>query len=349
MQTMLQDANQSGHTEFLDFLTGNEKKDISETELETGNLPLETDYKRLRLFSDRNFLLDGYKLLAADNPGYSAIEEMGKLIKITAPDDLKRRLGAPDNRGDVIFGATAIPTESWPKNNEFFLTDDPAQVTLAIEAARNTSGYWSKELLCSETHPIMQWITERLVMQVKRGEAPYILSENLEPGELCFCFIGQVSSKAGTPLVVDAHAISFHKGGTFAQRPLREALQAANFEKLINTGAEPNLQAAQLLIHSAVEQSLHYMKSLLEKREDELNPLLVAEERRLRAWRKKRQELLEGQLDKLAKNSKKAKKYRLMLEEMQDYLKHREQNWRDTHFTAAREPSTQLLLVIGGR
>ncbi len=38
-----------------------------------------------------------------------------------------------------------------------------------------------------------------------------------------------------------------------------------------------------------------------------------------------------------------------MLDEIHDYLKDREQNWRDTHFTAAREPSTQLLLVIGGK
>ena len=195
----------------------------------------------------------------------------------------------------------------------------------------------------------MQWVTERLVMQVKRGEAPYIISENFEPGELCFCFIGQVSSKAGTPLVVDAHAISFHKGGTFKQRPLQEALEIANFEKLMNTGAEPNLQAAQPLIHSAVEQSLHYMRQLLERREKELNPVLVEEERRLRTWRKKRQDLLEGEISKLGKKSKKGKRYRLMLEEMNEYLKDREQNWRDTHFTAAREPSTQLLLVIGGK
>ena len=346
LEAILRDASQAGHDDFLDFLTGGGNagtgSGASQTEQTAGS-------KRMRLFSDREFLLESYRFLSERNPGYHPIQEMGELIKITAPTDLKRRLGAPDSRGDVVFGATAIPTESWPKNSEFWLADDPAQVSTAIEAARNTSGYWAKELLCSEAHPIMQWIAERLVMQIKRGEAPFILSDNFEPGELCFCFVGQVSSKAGTPLVVDAHAISFHKGGTFKQRSLREALETANFEKLINTGAEPNLQAAQLLIHSAVDQSLYHMKQLLEKREKELNPLLVEEERRLRAWRKKRQELLESQIKELGENSKKAKRYRLMLEEMKDYLKDREQNWRDTHFTAAREPSTQLLLVIGGK
>jgi ERCC4-related helicase len=347
MEAMLREASKSGHDDFCDFLLGQ----CTTQEITPYQTSRPSTQKRMRLFSDKDFLIEGYKFLSDPdrNPGYQPIKEIGNLIKITAPDDLKRRLGAPDSRGDVIFGATAIPTESWPVNSEFWLTDDPAQVNTAIEAARNTSGYWARELLCSESHPIMQWITERLLMQVKRGEAPYIISERFEPGELCFCFIGQVSSKSGTPLVVDAHAISFHKGGTFKQRSLREALETANFEKMENTGAKPNLQAAQMLIHSAVEQSLYYMRQLLDKRENELNPILIEEERRLRSWRNKRKELLENQIKEFGGNSKKGKRYRLMLEEMNDYLKDREQNWRDTHFTAAREPSTQLLLVIGGK
>ena len=36
------------------------------------------------------------------------------------------------------------------------------------------------------------------------------------------------------------------------------------------------------------------------------------------------------------------------LEEMESWLKDREENWRDTHFTAASDPSTQLVLVIEG-
>ena len=348
LEAILQDANQAGHDDFLDFLTASESEQPSITSQDTTS-PTETVPRRIHLFSNKEFLLQGYKFLSDHNPDYQQIQELGELIKLIAPNDLKRRLGAPESKGDVIFGATAIPMEAWPENSEFWLTDDPGRVNTAIEAARNTSGYWAKELLCNENHPIMQWLTERLVMQIKRGEAPFILSDNFAPGELCFCFIGQVSSKAGTPLVVDAHAISFLKDGIIKQQPLFDALKTVNFEKLINTGAEPDLAAAQMLIHSAVEQSLLHMRQLLDKREKELNPLLIEEERRLRSWRKKRQELLESQIQELGENSKKAKRYRLMLDEMHDYLKDRKQNWRDTHFTAAREPSTQLLLVIGGK
>jgi hypothetical protein len=111
-------------------------------------------------------LLEGYRYLAEQPPHYLPIQEVEKLIILTAPADLKRRLGAPDERGDIIFGATAIPEEAWPAYDQFRLTDDPERVELAIQAARQTSGYWSQELLCSEQHPILQWLTERLVMLI---------------------------------------------------------------------------------------------------------------------------------------------------------------------------------------
>jgi hypothetical protein len=129
------------------------------------------------------------------------------MVTLTAPADLKRRLGSPSQKESVIFGATAIPEEAWPDHDQFRLTEDVERVKLAITAARNTSGYWSKELLCSETHPIMQWLVERRLMEFARGEAPIITSKHLAAGELAFCFMGQVPSKAGTPLVVDAHAV----------------------------------------------------------------------------------------------------------------------------------------------
>ena len=81
---------------------------------------------------------------------------------------------------------------------------------------------------------------------------------------------------------------------------------------------------------------------------DQLLPYLRREERRLRDWKKRRQELLEARIEKLSANHRKAKKYRKDLEEMDAYLRDRQENWRDSYFTASTEPSTQLVLVIEG-
>jgi ERCC4-related helicase len=345
LEAVLSQANPAQHEDFLKFLLGEtaEAPSAGATDQPTPAAPT-----RLRLYDDKRFLLEGYRYLAEQTHDYGVIEQTGNLMLLAAPKDLRRRLGAPDERGDVVFGATAIPVEAWPDHYQFRLTDDSGHVELAIKAARNTSGYWSKELLCTDQHPILQWITERLLMLIRRGECPSIISRQLAPGELCFCFIGQVSSRAGAPLVVDAHAVSFRKGGGFQQRSLREALNAAGFDRLVNEGKTGNLTAAQALIPAAVNASLEYLRTLRQEREEKLIPLLRQEERRLRHWQTRRRELLESRITQLGEQHPRARRYKKDLEEMEAYLQDRQKNWRDTHFTAATEPSTRLVLVIEG-
>lgn len=347
LEAMLAMANQAGHDEYLQYLLGGSGEEVQPAQPIAAAKPHEE--QRVRLFADRQFLIDGYRYLAAQSDGWQPLQEQGNLMIVTPPKELKRRLGASDSGSDVIFGSTAIPEESWPSNGEFRLTADPSQVNLAIESARHTSGYWSKELLCSEQHPILQWITERLLMQMKRGEAPLVVASGLAPGELCFCFIGQVSSRAGTPLVVDAHAVTFARGGKTSCLPLKDALNAARFDTLVNTGEMPNLQAAQLLVASAVEQSLNHLRMHKSEREKQLMPILRKEERRLREWRKRREELLTRRIAELGESHPTARRYKNELQNMEEYIKDRELNWRNTHFLAAPEPSTQLVLVLAGK
>ena len=336
-----------GDDDLLDFLLG-DPPDPTVTPPTKSAEPQASS--RLRLYEDKTFLFEAYRYLAEQeaNADYLPIEEHGKVLTLTAPKELRRRLGAPDERGDVIFGSTAIPTEAWPENSQFKLTTSSDQVEQAILAARNMSGYWSNELLCTERHPILLWMTERLLMLMRRGEAPIITSKHLDSGELCFCFIGQVSSHAGTPLIVDAHAISFRKGGKFQHRPLREALNAAKFDQLTNTGLKPNLAAAQALIPSAVDASRDHLKTLRKDRDATLIPFLRREERRLRDWRNKRHDLLKQRIEDLGEKHPKSKQFQKQIEEMDAYVTDRKKNWQETHFQAANEPSTQLILVIEG-
>jgi len=346
LETVLSQANPVGQDDFLKFLLGETEEAPADTAAADSG---DQQASRLRLYDDRRFLMEGYRYLAELSQDYSAIEENSKLMLLNAPKDLRRRLGAPSECGDVVFGATAIPSEAWPDDNQFRLTDDPDRIELAIKAARNTSGHWSRELLATDQQPILQWITERLLMLMERGECPHITSRNLENGELCFCFIGQVSSRAGAPLVVDAHAISFRKGGGFQHRSLREALNAAGFDSLVNDGNAGNLEEIRgPLIEAAVEASLEHMRELGRRHVDNLLPFLRRENRRLRNWKNRREELLTSRIEKLPPNHRKAKMYRKDLEEMDAYLRDREENWQDTYFTASTEPSTQLVLVIEG-
>ncbi len=344
LEELLSSASPGVDDGFLDFLLGDDSK-APELEASKKDQPA----TRLRLFNDRDFLREGYRYLAdSSESNYVPLEEHNSMTVLTAPHDLQRRLGAAAGPGEVIFGATAIPSEAWPDNGRFQLTDDPDRVNVAIKAARNLSGYWSSELLCTDQHPILNWVKERLLMLVNRGQCPHITSRKLQNGEICFCCIGQISSKAGVPIAVDAHAISFTKGGGFQHRSLGEALDAAGFGSLMNEGKTGNIAAAQALIPSAIDASLKHMRELGLKRQDAMLGPLRAEERRLKKWSTRRRELLEDRLEQLPENHRKARQYKQQLQDMEGYLKDRKDNWVDTYFTTTTEPSTQLVLVIEG-
>jgi len=306
--------------------------------------------KRYRLFSDKEFFLQGYKYLKEkySEAGYHQIKEKGKLMIMSAPKDLRRRLGKQEDPNDPIFGATAIPIESWPENDQFILTDDIGQANIAIKAARNTSGYWSRELLCTEQHPALLWVKERLLMEVERGQAPIIVSNKLKKGELCFCFIGQVSSKTGNPLIVDGHSISILPGGSINRQPLSQTFDAIDFEHIPNEQFEPNITAARPLIHAAVDQSLQYLSELKKDRDKILMGPIRKESRRLKKWRIKREELLKGLISKHGENSQKSKRFKKELSEIEEYVKDREA-WLNNRFITTQEPATRLILVIQGK
>ena len=346
LESILKSASPSVEGDYLEWLLG-DAEELPNSDQGSAADPSKTS--RFRLYQDKDFLTEGYRFLSEFNSDYPAIQSSGDLLLLNAPADLRRRLGSSDQRGDVVFGGTAIPAEAWTDGHQFRFTDDPDRVALAIEAARNTSGHWSKELLCTDQHPVLKWITERLLMLMKRGECPHITSRELDPGELCFCFIGQVSSQAGSPLVVDAHAISFQKGGTTQQRPLSEMLESIHFQRIVNEGNAGNIEAIKgPLIEAAVEASRDHMRDLADKHINDLLPFLRREERRLRKWRTSREEILDERLDALPPNHPKAKAYRRLRDEMDEYLADRQENWRDMYFKKVAEPSTQLVLVIEG-
>ena len=349
LESTLLAATHEGHEDFLVFLTGAQSGQTAEPD--AAETPF-VDNSRIRLMSNADFLEQGYRTLAqgVDDDGFPPLQKNGDMYVLNPPPDLRRRLGTPGEGSDVIFGATAIPEESWPDDGQLYLTADRDRVDQSIRAALAQKGQWSRELLMTEQHPVLQWLAERLMMLTRRGEAPLIVSPHLEAGELLFCFIGQVSSRAGTPMIVDTHAVSYRKGGHTQVRPLREALALARFESLANTGRGSAL-ARELLsgfVSAAVEQSLHHLRTLKDQRLAEIRPRLDEEERRLRNWFQRWGTRIEEQLQGLPPEGKRATQLRHKLEEMESYLRDREDNWKDTYLRATDEPITRLVLAIEG-
>ncbi|MCP4686745.1 MAG: DEAD/DEAH box helicase, partial [Desulfobacterales bacterium] len=180
---ILREASQQGPDDPLAFL----KPGASPAHPEAaGPDAAESDNSRIRLMSDEKFFTRGWKTLrqAADSREYKDLHQSGRLIIFDPPEELRRRLGASDVGGDVIHGAAAIPEESWPEDGRLRFSADPRRIERAIEAALAGKGQWAEELPLTEQHPAARWLAERLMMLMKRGEAPLIASPHLENGAL---------------------------------------------------------------------------------------------------------------------------------------------------------------------
>ncbi|GBO87324.1 DEAD/DEAH box helicase [Marinobacter salsuginis] len=351
LESTLKAANELAHQDYADFLSrmlGAGEPDEDEVEDAAAN----TDNSRIRLLDNGQFFEQGYCVLKEQigGPDWHPLEHTGQQIIFTPPKELAKRLGAPWVDSEMVYGSSAMPEEAWPDDQQLFFTDKPERVDLAIKAALAQKGQWSKELLLTEQHPVMQWLAEKLMMLQKRGEAPLIASPFLEPGELLFCFIGQVSSRAGTPLIVDPHAVSFRKGGQFQIRPLKEALDEVNFEQLANTGKTGTLPDHLLksFLGSAVDQSVTHLKKLKDQRRAQIRPRLDEENARLKHWFERWAERIDAQLANLPPEGRRATQLRQKREEMEKYLEDRRENWEQTHYRATDEATTRLVLVVEG-
>jgi len=352
LESTLKAANQIAHDGYDDFLArilgGGEGK-ADEDHAPEAKI---SDNSRIRLLNNSEFFEQGYRVLKEQigGPDWHPLEHTGQQIIFTPPKELAKRLGAPWVDSEMVYGASAMPEEAWPDEQQLFFTDKPERVDVAIKSALAQKGQWSKELLLTEQHPVMQWLAEKLMMLQKRGEAPLIASPFLEPGELLFCFVGQVSSRAGTPLIVDPHAVSFRKGGQFQIRPLKDALAEVNFEQLANTGKTGTLPDHLLksFLGSAVDQSINHLKKLKDQRRAQIRPRLDEETARLKHWFERWAERIDSQLTNLPPEGRRATQLRQKREEMEKYLEDRRENWEETHYRATDEATTRLVLVVEG-
>ena len=346
LENLLQEATNDGHDELMAMLMGEAALE------ETSEASSKQDNSRVRLMNHEQFLVQGYQTLKDTlvHEDFLPLQNTGEQYILTPPRELRRRLGDPKSSDGVLFGATSIPQEAWPEDGQLRLTTSVDRVNTAIRAAMAQKGQWSEELLLTGQHPVMQWLSERLMMLMDRGQAPLIASPSLEPGQLLFCFIGQVSSKAGTPLIVDPHAVSFKKGGSYQVRPLKEALEEVHFETLGNVNAQGDLNENLMkgFVAAAVEQSKIHLTQLKDSRRKIILPQLEAEKKRLQQWLKDWGGEIKQELNKVSPQSNKAVKLREKLDDMQKYIQDREHNWEQAHYRAVDEPSTRLVLVVEG-
>jgi superfamily II DNA or RNA helicase len=123
-----------------------------------------------------------------------SLDDGNQTITLTAPRDLQERL------------RVALPIEVRDDNHRYALCANKAQIADAIERARQAKpGEYSWPLLhyLWPQHPIMEWMSDRVLTAFGRHRAPVIQCPTLEVGEQAFIMMGLIPNRKGQPLLIE--------------------------------------------------------------------------------------------------------------------------------------------------
>lgn len=199
-------------------------------------------------------------------------------VRFYPPEDLAARL-------------EFVPREAVPNNAPLDLSADRSRVAQAIEDARKEEGVWPRVQLLWELHPVMQWLTDKVLVRYQRHEAPVITTDRLPAHEAIFLFQGLIANKRGQPVVADWFGVLFESRRHVASMviPSQEVLERTGFRHTLpNPGANETLvESIQSRLTGAVERAREHMLQRRRERGQELATPLRDDLRRLQGWKER--------------------------------------------------------------
>jgi ERCC4-related helicase len=212
------------------------------------------------------------------------MEQKSSLVSFRPPADLIRRL-------DVL-------PQNYLKARKVLdrlkLTSDPAYANASLARARDEDELlWPEEVFFTGQHPVMDWVSDKLLQHVGRNEAPAMRGKVDNP---TFVVQGMYSNKSGQATVAEWMAID-HLATEPRVRSLADLLDAAAIgAKMANPGGLANsaaLTEAQEAIPLAINIGRDYLKRMRQERSKRMLESVKQHERRLNHWREESSSLAE--------------------------------------------------------
>ena len=184
-------------------------------------------------------------------------DDTSQTITLTAPRDLQERL------------RISLPLEARDGNHRYALCANKDRIAQAIEQARQAKAEeesWPSLHYLWPQHPIMDWLSDRVLTAFGRHRAPVIQCPQLVDGEQAFILMGLIPNRKGQPLLVEwqvallkGDAWSMEAFPDFAARTKLKASYLANRNQGFDTAA------VQTHLPAAVAVMKQHMVTLQEK------------------------------------------------------------------------------------
>jgi superfamily II DNA or RNA helicase len=242
-----------------------------------------------------------------------------------------------------------LPRELRPDDGRLRLTCD-REFLLQQRGQSRAQGQWPTWSLFWDAHPVAQWLSDRVLSQFARHEAPVLrVTRGLPAGQSAFVIQGVFSNQRSQPVLVEWLAVLVDSTG----KPLRAvpwqdlAREAGLHEELQNPGAvapPPNLKNWRARV---VQWAKEELKLRRERRAAGLLARLKEETRKLNAWEQRSRVLLQTQ--EALPNLTSVQRQRLAREreELQRIANERRE-YVQKSLTTVAEPYIRLVAVLLG-
>ncbi|WP_455771827.1 SNF2-related protein [Streptomyces niveus] len=210
-------------------------------------------------------------------------------IGLSYAEDAKRRPSfslSPDMAPDLLRRLKALPPSYLKEQGvaeRMILTFDRelAQDKLT-EAREATDSMWPTVSHLSDIHPVVEWLTDKVLVQFGRQEAPVITSPHVT--HPTFLIQGIYSNALGRPTVVRWMAVSSEPGAPV--EPMTDALAAARVgPALARTGGPRDLAHLQSLVPAAVAAARGHLEKYKDEWAEQISGPLTEYRDRLKEWR----------------------------------------------------------------
>jgi superfamily II DNA or RNA helicase len=274
-------------------------KPILTTDESLAASPPSTDYIRngITLFGD-GYLSADYafaktalqQLSQPDPIADFSTDDVSQTISLTAPRDLQERL------------RVTLPMEVRDGNHRYSLCGKKTRIAAEIEKARQAKkgeASWPSLHYLWPQHPIMDWLSDRVLSAFGRHRAPVIRCPQLAEGEQAFMLMGLVPNRKGQPLLIEWQ-VAVHVRGRWSLEPFPEFVKRTSLKAGWLANRSQGLDASDLQsnLPSAVAEMKNHMVSLQEGFAIDMNQRLQGKLADLERLQKNQFEQLELRLFK---------------------------------------------------
>jgi len=277
------------------------------------------------------------------------LQDRGEALQVTHDDASQRVSLYARPNGDLDHRFKFLPREIMPEDRMFTLTANKVTITGEVNRCRQDDDAWPKQHYLWPQHPVMEWLSDRMLTQFGRHTAPVIeVNRGMEAGEVLFVISGLIPNRKSHPLVHEWVGVRFLGDVCVGIETFAETLERTGLGKqpLPNRGTPPNMEQIEKLLPEAVTEAKAWMRDARNHFEAKINVQLNDSLEELEKLRGRQKQQLELQLSGTRysddrKASTKASREQSIDKIFDDYIQ-----WVEDTMTTEPEAYMQVISVL---